>query len=74
MPNSSYGPQGIKPGNAGFGADGKSSGVNIYPDYKLVAEKIQEWDWFQRFLEQNPDVAERYEVHKIYEILNDNRT
>ena len=39
----------------------------------LVAEKIEEWDMFYRFLDQNPDVKERYEVHKTYEILNDTR-
>lgn len=37
----------------------------------LVAEKIEEWDMFNRFLELNPDVAERYETHKTYEILKD---
>jgi hypothetical protein len=70
MPNSSYGPQGIIAGMS-FGAGGVGGGTYLYPDYKLVEEKIQEWDWFRRFLEQNPDVAERYEVHKTYEILND---
>lgn len=43
------------------------------PNIKLVAEKLEEWEWFHRFLESNPDVKERYEVHKTYEILNDTR-
>ena len=37
----------------------------------LVAEKIEEWDMFNRFLEQNPDIKEKYETYKIYEILKD---
>ena len=37
--------------------------------YKLVAQKLQEWDWFDRFIETNPDVKERWEQHKTYEIL-----
>lgn len=36
----------------------------------LVAERLEEWVWLRNFLEQNPDVKERYEVHKTYEILN----
>lgn len=43
------------------------------PKIKLTAEKLVEWEWFHRFLESNPDVKERYEVHKTYEILNDTR-
>ena len=39
----------------------------------LVQEKLEEYDWFYRFLEQNPDVKERYETHKTYEILKDER-
>ena len=39
--------------------------------FKLVAEKIKEYTWFYRFLEQNPDIRARYEAHKTYEILND---
>ena len=42
-------------------------------NFKLVAEKLEEWDIYQRFFELNPDVAERYKVYKTYEILkNDN--
>ena len=42
-------------------------------EYKLVAEKIEEYNWFYRFLEQNPDIKARYEAHKTYERLNDTR-
>ena len=37
----------------------------------LVQEKLAQWDWFQRFLGLNPDVAARWEQHKTYEILKD---
>ena len=37
----------------------------------LIAEKIEEWDMFTRFLEQNPDVKEKYEIYKTFEILKD---
>ena len=36
----------------------------------LIAERLEEWVYLKNFLELNPDVAERYEVHKTYEILN----
>ena len=39
--------------------------------YMLVGEKLEQWDWFERFLGLNPDVAERWETHKTYEILKD---
>jgi hypothetical protein len=35
----------------------------------LVAEKLEQWQWFERFLEQNPDIEERWAQHKTYEIL-----
>lgn len=35
----------------------------------LVAEKIEEWDMFYRFLEYHPEIREKYEVYKTYEIL-----
>jgi hypothetical protein len=35
----------------------------------LIAEKLEEWDIFQRFLEHNPDIKEQYQVFKTYEIL-----
>lgn len=42
-------------------------------NFKLAAEKLEEWESLQGFLNQNPDVAERYKVYKTYEILkNDN--
>lgn len=37
----------------------------------LVVEKLQEFDTFLRFLELNSDIAERYEIHKTYDILKD---
>ena len=37
----------------------------------LVVEKLQEFDTFLSFLAQNPDVSERYKIHKTYEILKD---
>jgi len=40
----------------------------------LIAERLEEWVWLRNFLDQNPDVAERYETHKTYEILNDEHT
>lgn len=52
------------------GAGGFSSGVN----YKLTAERLEEWQWFQNFMDQNPDVKERFAVHKTYEILNNDQT
>lgn len=39
--------------------------------YTLTTEKVYEYDRFMRFLKLNPDVAERYAVHKTYEILKD---
>jgi len=36
----------------------------------LVSEKLEQWDWFERFLAQNPDIKLRWEQHKTYEILN----
>jgi len=37
----------------------------------LVAEKLKQWNWFERFLEQNPNIEERWAQHKTYEILKD---
>jgi hypothetical protein len=61
-----------------MGFSGGTQASNIHtaysnPNGKLVAEKLKEWEWFHRFLESNPDVKERYETHKTYEILNDTR-
>lgn len=52
-------------GNGGF-----TSGEN----YKLTAERLEEWQWFQNFMDQNLDVKERFAVHKTYEILNNENT
>jgi hypothetical protein len=42
---------------------------NDYTRRLLVVEKLEQWEWFQRFLEQNPDIEERWVQHKTYEIL-----
>lgn len=39
--------------------------------HMLVQEKLEQWIWFERFLAVNPDVEQRWEQHKIYEILKD---
>jgi hypothetical protein len=48
-----------------------------FVNYTLTAEKIDEYDVFSRFLKLNPDIAEKYNAHKTYEILkrdnNENR-
>lgn len=46
---------------------------STYQDNKitLVIEKIEEWDIFYRFLDRNPDVKEKYETYKTFEILKD---
>ena len=54
-------------GGGGAGAVYGPAGQN----YTLTSEKIYEHDRFMRFLELNPDVAERYAVYKTYEILRD---
>lgn len=45
--------------------------LNPYPNTKLVAQKIEEWEWMNRFIETNPDIKQRYETHKTFEILKD---
>lgn len=57
-----------------MGFSGLSQAHDIHTSYsntniKLVAEKLDEWDVFQRFLEYNTDIKERYAVFKTYEIL-----
>ena len=42
-----------------------------FDSYKLVAEKLQEWEWYHRFIAMNPDLEDRWEQHKTYEILKD---
>ena len=57
-----------------MGFSGNSQANDIHTAYSNpYKEKLRDWDVFQRFLEHNPDVKERYEVHKTYEILNDTR-
>ena len=72
-----------------MGFSGNSQANDIHTAYSNpYKEKLRDWDWFQSFLElnpdvkerwfqsfleQNPDVKEQYEVHKTYEILNDTR-
>ena len=51
-------------GPAGSGGAGAGS-------YVLVAQKLQEWEWYARFIEMNPDVKDRWEQHKTFEILKD---
>ena len=42
-------------------------------EFKLTAERLTEWSWYERFIAQNPDLQHRWEQHKTYEILkNDN--
>ena len=60
----------------GFSGNSQASDTHAAysnPYFKVLEEKLGDWDVFQSFLEQNPDVKERYEVHKTYEILNDTR-
>mgnify|MGYP006269183885 CR=1 FL=1 len=60
-------------GAGGFGGGGGAGAIYgpTGQNYKLVAEKLEEWDWFMNFLEQNPDIKEKYQAHKTYEILKD---
>ena len=55
----------------GVAGAGGASGVfgGAGNNYRLVAEKLEEWDIFYRFLEHNPDIKEKYQVYKTYEIL-----
>ena len=50
---------------------GNFSKLNPYTNTVLVAQKIEEWEWMKRFIELNPDIRERWEQHKTYEILKD---
>jgi len=51
----------VGPAGTGGGPNGK---------FTLVAEKLVEWEWYERFIAQNPDLKLRWEQHKTYEILN----
>ena len=46
------------------------SGLKDTAGFILVADKLEQWEWYQRFIEMNPDLQERWEQHKTYEILN----
>ena len=43
-------------------------------EFKLTAERLVEWEWFNRFLAMNPDIQARYEQQKTYEILKEEHT
>ena len=60
-------------GSFGIGTSMSYNGIsNVTPvAYTLVSEKLKEWDWLQRFIETNPDLKDRWEQHKTYEILKD---
>lgn len=46
-------------------------GANVpMTNVTLVAEKLEQWEWYARFIEMNPDLQERWEQHKTFEILN----
>ena len=45
--------------------------TDVAQRYMLVGEKLEQWEWFERFLGLNPDVSVRWEQHKTYEILKD---
>jgi len=44
---------------------------NIQTTFKLVADRLVEWEWYERFIAQNPDLKDRWEQHKTYEKLKD---
>jgi len=60
------------PRNGSYNTVGPAgSGGSVHPtNFKLVAEKLVEWEWYERFIAQNPDLKLRWEQHKTYEILN----
>lgn len=41
-------------------------------EFKLTAERLLEWQWYNRFIAMNPDLQERWQQHKSYEILKQN--
>ena len=44
----------------------------VFPNGQpLVVEKLELWERMVRFIEMNPDIKERWEQHKTYEILKD---
>lgn len=46
----------------------------IDAQFKLITEKIQEWGWMNSFINSNPDIKERWEQHKTFEILKNDAT
>lgn len=59
-------------GSFGIGTAVSYTGITgIRQSQMLVQEKLEQWTWFERFLDLNPDVAARWEQHKTYEILKD---
>ena len=61
---------GVTGGGAGgwVGPAGSGGGAGI-SRHVLVQQKLEEWEWYTRFIEMNPDIKERWEQHKTYEIL-----
>lgn len=45
--------------------------MNLDNNVTLVLEKLEQWEWFMRFIATNPDLEDRWEQHKTYEILKD---
>lgn len=43
--------------------------MSIDNNVTLVLEKLEQWEWFMRFIATNPDLEDRWEQHKTYEIL-----
>jgi hypothetical protein len=41
----------------------------IEQGHTLVQDKLEQWEWYARFIEMNPDLHDRWEQHKTYEIL-----
>lgn len=58
-------------GGAGGFTRGGGGGAGSFDGsgYVLVQQRLQEWEWHCRFIEMNPDIKERWEQHKTYEIL-----
>lgn len=65
--NNILGAAGVAGGAGGIHTGGGGAGAS---SYVLVQQKLEEWEWYSRFIEMNPDLKERWEQHKTYEILN----
>ena len=48
------------------GSGGGGAGTN---SYVLTQQRLEEWEWYRNFITMNPDLQERWEQHKTYEIL-----